>query len=96
MDIGIRPVQPTGVMDCNLGKSKLYLLDNKVHVNATGIFGCRGSQRTVGLWICSRATLLRGSVQRAEEVRGRMGGDGEKSESKRVNRKKTIWLDLAE
>ena len=35
-------------MKCNLGESKLYLLDNKVHVNATGIFDCRGSQRTVG------------------------------------------------
>ena len=35
-------------MSCNLGGSKLYLLDNKVDVNATGIFDCRGSQRTVG------------------------------------------------
>ena len=81
-------------MNRNLGERKLYLLSNKVHVNATGIFGCRGSLNN-GLrvyWICSRATLLRGKCTTG---RGSTRPDGRRRREKRFETGESEENDLA-
>ena len=81
----------TGVINCNLGKSKLYLLDNKVHVNATGVFDCRGSQRTVSLDLFAGDS----SPGKCTTGRGNKSPDGRRRREKRIETGESEENDLA-